>query len=211
MEPYRWRRISDLYEAVGISSKIGDKILDRLECCWRYIVCRKGTGIRSNRRYCIPTLMGLIAIFSKLEYYSKLREHLLAYCGDPSDREHMPRLSNELMLHGIASSLTLRFFKSVDDLRALINDIRTTLLNYKRFRNAITEFFTEPLNDEEIKSIITARLRLPKIAPASSIIDKLLNSLMNDELICAELDEIIFKFIGRFLSRVTTLLFERTT
>ena len=198
LEPYRWRSISDIYEAVGISSKIGDKILDRLECCWKYIACKRGVGNR--RKYCTPTLLGRIAILSKPEYFNKLKEYLPTLCRDPSDRECTLRVHDQLMLYGMVSSLILSFFKSIDNLRALINDARTTLLNNEIIRNAITEYFYSGfLDDEEIRSDIAARLGLPRTAPASVIMNKLLDSLMNDVVACAKLDAVIFECIHEFL------------
>ena len=200
-ELHKWRSITELYDDVRISSKIGDKILDRLECCWRYIVCRRGVGNR--RKYCAPTLLGLIAIFSKPEYYSKLKEHLLThYCKDSSDGE-CRRILDEFTLYGEKYSSILSLFKSIDNLRALIDKVRTTILNDEAFRSAVNEYFASFLNDEETRKRLIARLHLPGTASTGAVMDKLLKFLMSDEVTRAELDIVIFGFLMRFLPILT--------
>ena len=189
-------RITDLYKAIGISSRAGDKILDRLECCWRYIICERS---QRNRYKCYPTYMGLIAIYSKPEYYNKLREYLLTHhCKDPSDNECI-RILDEFALYDDRHKLILSLFKNVDDLKALIDDLRTSILNNEVFRNAVNEYLAGFLSNEEVRKRLITQLRLPSTASTSDIVNKLLDSLVNDDVARAEMDIVIFRWLMRAL------------
>ena len=119
-------RITDLYESLHISSRAGDKILDRLED-HEYITCIRS---RRYRLECIPTFKGLIALLRRPEYreellkqYEKLRA--LAELADLIEDED-----------------------ELDELTALLNDLRKYLLENKTFLRILMKRILKDLNHE---------------------------------------------------------------
>lgn len=111
-------RITDLYKTLGISSRAGDKILDRLEYCWRYIECIRN---RRNRKVCYPTLLGLIALTKRQTYLEELLKH---YEGT----QHYYKLKNYF-------SFLASFEDDVDKLRVLLDEASTAILKLLGFNN----------------------------------------------------------------------------
>ena len=115
---YRPRRITDIYYAVKISRKIGDKILDRLECCWKYIACERRSR---NRVYCVPTIVGLVTLLKRPEYSKELLKRY-----------------EELKT---AAMIANAFEIDANDLKALIDEVHNALLSDERFLKILVSFF----------------------------------------------------------------------
>ena len=77
----RYRRITEIYGAAGVNPRLGDNILDRLEC-WGYILCERSAR---NRVRCKPRPPGFFELLKWPEY----RRRLYQECPDPELRSRI--------------------------------------------------------------------------------------------------------------------------
>lgn len=181
--------ITDLYESLRISSRAGDKILDRLEQCWEYIACSRS---RKYRIACFPTMVGFAALLRRPEYREKL---LKLYKDDPKVIKFLNPLN-----------LLVSSFKDESELKELLNNVHNAVTSSSGFLRTIVKISMGPHVDDELVDSLVMFLQdlflheSPQI-PQITKVAPLLRTLL-DFVILAGTAYFLAEFSSKILSKL---------
>ena len=208
-EPRKLRSITELYDDVRISRKIGDKILDRLECCWKYIFCLRST--RGRRWWCMPTILGLYDLFKRPEYRKELLRHpvvtpdMFLKAKDLKEALELARLYETSKRYENYEVLApfLSSFKNGNELGTAIVEVRGVIYNTEGLLKIIASFLVPMPGDVE------DRLRAIERIPGFTDFINFARELLDTPLIHTVLDLYIAvgliqisALIGSFISEI---------